>query len=119
MNIDGTRWVVTGASAGIGEAIAAEARLRGAEVIGVARRDGSDVQADLSDPAQVDGLVDRIEAERGPVDVWINNAGVETPGAIVDVTADEVRTIHQLNLITPIELLSKSFLSSAACWSSE
>ena len=44
MKIDGTRWVVTGASAGIGEAIAAEARLRGAEVIGVARRDGSDVE---------------------------------------------------------------------------
>lgn len=104
MDIAGSRWVVTGASAGIGEAIADEARRRGAEVIGVARREGVDVQADLADPAQVDGLVERVEAEFGPVDVWVNNAGIETVGAFVDATADEVRTIHQLNLITPIEL---------------
>ncbi len=104
MEINGTTWVVTGASAGIGEAIATEAHARGARVIGVARREGSDVRADLGDPAQVDGLVDRIEAEHGPVDVWVNNAGIETVGALVDASADDVRTIHQLNLLTPIEL---------------
>lgn len=96
--------MVTGASAGIGEAITEEARRRGATVIGVARRAGVDVQADLSDPGQVDGLVERIEAEHGPIDVWVNNAGVETVGAFADATADDVRTIHQLNLLTPIEL---------------
>lgn len=100
----GSRWVVTGASAGIGEAIAAEARARGATVIGVARRDGVDVRADLADPSQVDGLVERIEAEHGPIDVWVNNAGIETVGPFAAASADDVRSIHQLNLLAPIEL---------------
>lgn len=104
MQIDGTTWVVTGASAGIGEAIVTEAARRGAKVVGVARREEVTVQADLSDPEQVDGLVDRIEAEHGPIDVWVNNAGVETVGAFVEASADDVRVIHQLNLLTPIEL---------------
>jgi short-subunit dehydrogenase len=104
MEIAGTRWVVTGASAGIGEAIAKEARARGADVIGVARRDTVAVQADLTDPAQVARLVERIESDNGPIDVWVNNAGVETVGPFADATADDVRVTHQLNLIAPIEL---------------
>jgi short-subunit dehydrogenase len=104
MEIEGTTWVVTGASAGIGEAIAAEARRRGAKVVGVARREGADVRADLADPAVVDGLVERIEAEHGPIDVWVNNAGIETVGPFAEATADDVRSMHQLNLLTPIEL---------------
>jgi len=104
MELGGSRWVVTGASAGIGEAIAKQAEARGAEVLGVARRDTVAVQADLADPSQVDGLIERIEAEHGPVDVWVNNAGVETVGAFAEATADDVRMIHQLNLLAPIEL---------------
>lgn len=104
MDVRGSRWVVTGASAGIGASIAEQAAARGAEVIGVARRDNVEVRADLADPAQVDGLVDRIEAAHGPIDVWVNNAGVETVGVLADASADDVRTIHQLNLVAPIEL---------------
>lgn len=115
MDVSGTTWVVTGASAGIGEAIALEAAARGANVIGVARRadvlgsvmdriGGVAVQADLADREAVAGLVERIEAEHGPVDVWVNNAGAETVGQFRDATADDVTFVHQLNLITPIEL---------------
>jgi short-subunit dehydrogenase len=104
MELGGSRWVVTGASAGIGEAIAKQAEARGAEVIGVARRDTVAVQADLTDPAQVEGLVDRIEADSGPIDVWVNNAGIENVGQFADATADDVRSIHQLNLLAPIGL---------------
>jgi len=115
MDINSTTWVVTGASFGIGEAIAFEAASRGARVIGLARRegplreamdaiDGAAVVADLRDPTTVDGLVERIEAEHGPVDVWVNNAGIETVGAFRDATSADVRAIHELNLITPIEL---------------
>jgi short-subunit dehydrogenase len=104
MELGGSRWVVTGASAGIGEAIANQAEARGAEVIGVARRDTVHVQADLSDPGQVDGLADRIEAEFGPIDVWVNNAGHETASMLVDETADDIANVFQLNLVTPVEL---------------
>jgi short-subunit dehydrogenase len=84
-------------------------------VIGVARRadvlseamgriGGIAVQADLADRSQVDGLVDRIEAEHGAVDVWVNNAGVDLAGALADATSGDVYAIHELNLVTPIEL---------------
>ncbi len=107
--------MVTGASAGIGESIAAEAAARGARVIGVARRadvlsevmarvGGIAVVADLSDRSQVDALVERIEAANGPIDVWVNNAGVETVGSLFDATGSDVYSIHELNLLTPIEL---------------
>ncbi|HEY5664777.1 MAG TPA: SDR family oxidoreductase [Ilumatobacter sp.] len=115
MQISDSTWVVTGASVGIGEAIAAEAAARGATVIGIARRGdvlgaamerigGSPLVADLADPEAVVGLVERIEAEHGPIDVWVNNAGVEVVGALREATADHVRMIHQVNLLAPIEL---------------
>jgi short-subunit dehydrogenase len=115
MEVSGTTWVVTGASTGIGEAIAVDAASRGARVIGVSRRadvlgevmdriGGIAVCADLSDRSQVAGLVERIEAEHGPIDVWINNAGAETVGQFRDATSEDVASIHELNLVTPIEL---------------
>lgn len=115
MQIDETTWLVTGASAGTGEAIARTAATHGARVVGVARRSdvlasvmddigGSAVVADLADPSVVAGLIDRVEAEHGPIDVLVNNAGYEGVGAFVDATAADVRTIHELNLLTPIEL---------------
>lgn len=135
VDISGTTWVVTGASAGIGEAIAVEAASRGARIIGLARRadalaaamapiDGVSWQADLADPdviagdviagdvidgdviggLVIDGLVGQIEAAHGPIDVWVNNAGVETVGQFADASAHDVTSIHQLNLLAPIEL---------------
>jgi uncharacterized protein len=115
MELTGRLVVVTGASRGIGEAIAAAAAARGARVVGVARNaelvarsmtavGGAAVVADLGDAAQVDGLVARIEAEHGLVDVWVNNAGVDEIGLFADATAARVRTIHQINLLAPIEL---------------
>jgi NAD(P)-dependent dehydrogenase (short-subunit alcohol dehydrogenase family) len=41
--------------------------------------------ADLSDAAQVDGLIGRIEVEGGPVDVLVNNAGIDLTGAFIDM----------------------------------
>jgi short-subunit dehydrogenase len=116
MEVAGTTWLVTGASVGIGEAIVRTAALRGARLIGVARRadlleqvmasvGGIAVVADLADPTVVDGLIDRIETEHGPIDVLVNNAGYEGVGALVDTSAEDVRMIHQVNLVTPIELV--------------
>ena len=57
------------------------------------RIDGIAVRADLSAPSEGAGLVERIEAEHGPIDVWVNNAGAETVGARI-VRGDDGRPDH-------------------------
>ena len=115
MDLRGRNVLVTGASRGIGEAIAKRFVAEGAHVIGVARNaellgkvmadiGGTAVPTDLADTAQVDGLIERIERDHGPVDILVNNAGLDMAGALVDTSAEDVRTIHQVNLVTPIEL---------------
>ena len=82
--------VVTGASAGIGRAVACEFARHGWRVALLARgHDGlegarSDVQrlggealvipVDVADAHQVEGAATRVEAEWGPIDVWVNDA---------------------------------------------
>src|SRR3954447_9435288 len=86
MQLDGKRVLITGASRGIGEALAEKFTDAGAVVALVARSKdtleevaerfgGTAHAADLSAPAQVSGLIDRVEAEAGPIDVRVNNAG--------------------------------------------
>lgn len=118
MEISGARTIVTGGSRGIGEALARELHRRGAHLVLVARNEkllnevaaslGANthaVVADLADPAQVNGLVGRCEtAAGGPIDVLVNNAGLDEIGMFAQAEAEDVRRIHQVNLMTPIEL---------------
>lgn len=116
MKLVGKTVVVTGASRGIGEAIAKECVAAGATVIGVARNailleqtmkaiGGKRVVCDLADASAVDGLIARIEVTYGPVDVLVNNAGVDHTGYFANTSNDDVRSIIQINQITPIELV--------------
>lgn len=120
MDISGRHVVVTGGSRGIGEAIARECALRGAKVTIVARNadalrrvatdiGGNFLVADLSDDAVVDSLIHDIESQFGPIDVLVNNAGLDTstPFAVEDVS--EVRAVSRLNLEVPM-LLSRHVL---------
>lgn len=114
MQVAGRTVLVTGASRGIGEALARRLAARGARLVLVARSGdalaalaaelgGRAVVADLADPSIVDGLIGRIEAD-GPVDVVVHNAGFEGIGALVERDARSVAEQIQLNLTTPIEL---------------
>ena len=72
--------LVTGASRGIGAATAEALRTAGARVVRVARAltpgDGFlDLAADLTDPAQVDALAERVRGDVGPPDLVVSNAG--------------------------------------------
>jgi 3-oxoacyl-[acyl-carrier protein] reductase len=79
---------VTGGGSGIGEATCARLAQDGARVAvidiheGAAKLtaklagDGLAVVADVSDSAAVDAALERVEAELGPVEIWINNAGI-------------------------------------------
>ncbi len=115
MELRGRNVLVTGASRGIGEAVARQFAAKGAHVVGVARNaellakvaadiGGVAIAVDLADPSQVDGLIARIERDTGPVDILVNNAGLDMAGPLVDANPEDIRAIHQVNLITPIEL---------------
>jgi 3-oxoacyl-[acyl-carrier protein] reductase len=88
MNLDGKVAVVTGGGSGIGEAISIRLARDGARVAVLDINEdaaklaaqlaggGLAIQADVSDSAAVDRALERAEAELGPVDVWVNNAGI-------------------------------------------
>ena len=115
MELSGSRVLVTGGSRGIGEALARRFAAEGARVALVARSaaaidqlaaelGGTAHAADLTDARQVQGLVERIEAEGGPVDVLVNNAGIEGVGTFDAQTAEDVEHLFRLNLLAPAEL---------------
>ena len=78
-DVSDRRVVVTGASSGIGEAIAAAFGRAGARVAGVSLEgggpvDGIFVRGDTGDCEMVEGLAHRVVDEWGGIDVWVNNA---------------------------------------------
>lgn len=106
--------VVTGASRGLGRAIAVAASGAGATVVGVARSFASGghepfhpMTFDLRETGDVDGLVDSIEEAHGPVDGVVHAAGVQLRKAAVDVTLDEWAALQRVNVEAPY------FLSTA------
>lgn len=115
MQLDGAHVLITGGSRGIGAAMAREFTRAGARVSLVARSaaaietlaaelGGAAFPGDLLDAAMVDELIARVERNAGPVDVLVNNAGVETTAAHSRLTVDELRNTARLNLEVPMVL---------------
>jgi len=105
-SLDGRLALVTGASRGIGRAIAEELARAGATVVlgyrtGQAEAEelagaigGRAVQADVSDPDSARALVE----EAGDVDILVNNAGVTRDGLLARMSDDDWRTVIETNL---------------------
>lgn len=117
--------LLTGASAGIGEALARAYAAQGLKLTLVARREDKLLQlaaqikethpgaeaeviaADLSDPQRVDALVDEAEARSGPVDHLVNNAGMQVVDYGYAIDPDEGERLLKLNLLTPLRLIRR------------
>lgn len=116
-DLAGGNALVTGASGGIGPYIARALARAGAniavsgrrvdalealvaELAGVGVR-AEPVSADLAEAASVESLIDRSESALGPIDVLINNAGVELAAAFASQSAEELRTTIEINLCAP------------------
>ncbi len=115
MHLAGAHVVVTGATRGIGLALADAFAAAGATITAVARpgarldaltaRSWRTLAVDLSVAAEVDGLIERAASTAGPVDVLINNAGLNRAQVLAGTDARALRSILTTNLVTPMELI--------------
>lgn len=96
----GRRAIVTGHRGGIGAAIAALFAAEGAEVIGLDLP-----EFDLADIDQLEVRASELVAERGPVDVLVNNAGVTVLGSVLDTAPAEVERLFRVNFLAPYTLM--------------
>ena len=109
-DLTGRRALVTGSSRGIGAVLAAGLADAGAEVIlngrdpeALARaRDrlaGAHATAfDVTDPDEVDAAVRDVEDRVGPIDILVNNTGVQHRQPMLDVSLDDWRRVVDTNL---------------------
>ncbi len=111
MQISGSTVLLTGATGGIGHAIARELHGRGAKLILTGRRtdvleplaaelDARALAVDLSDSAEVERLV----AEAGEVDILVANAALPAAGRLESFTMAEIDRALDVNLRAPIAL---------------
>jgi NAD(P)-dependent dehydrogenase (short-subunit alcohol dehydrogenase family) len=107
--------VVTGASAGVGRAIARElgkrrARVgllaRGVDGLEAAKREieavGGEaiaIPTDVSDAAAVEQAAERVESELGPIDIWINNAMASVFAPVLELQPEELRRVMEVTFL--------------------
>jgi short-subunit dehydrogenase len=113
--LNGKVAVITGASAGVGRAIAREFARQGAKVALIARSvEALDAAAqevrsvgsealvlplDVSDAGAVFAAADRVVAEWGQIDVWVNDAMVSVFAPAVETTPAEFRRVTEVNYL--------------------
>lgn len=116
-SLDGKTALVTGATGGIGAAIARALHGAGA-VVAISGRNGERLSAlagelggrihvlpaDLSDPAAADALVKDAEAAMGAVDILVNNAGLTRDTLAMRMKDEDWQAVIDVNLTAPFRL---------------
>jgi all-trans-retinol dehydrogenase (NAD+) len=118
--LSGTRALITGAGSGIGRSLALRLAREGCDIVAcdlderAADATRADIvgaggaawscRLDVTDAARVAEVRDTILAERGPVDLLINNAGVVYGGAFLDVPLARHAATYQVNTLAPVSV---------------
>lgn len=111
MDLSGSRVLLTGATGGIGQAIARTLRARGAELVLTGRRTdvleplaaevgGRAVASDLADPDAIEPLV----RDAGEVDVLVANAALPGSGPVLEFSPEQIDRALAVNLRAPMLL---------------
>jgi len=117
----GLRTIITGASQGIGRALAVEAARRGMQVLAVARSQplleeliqqvrasGGRIEAcvaDITRPEDRQAIVTAVQQHFGGLDVLINNAGIGATGHFMDSDPQVLRQIFETNFFALAEMI--------------
>jgi short-subunit dehydrogenase len=118
--IANSRVIVTGASSGIGRAVALELARADAKLVAVARREDRLTQlahevtaingrieivvGDITDPQIRQQAVDAAQTQYGGLDILINNAGIGALGRFEDADLNRVRRVFEVNFFALVEM---------------
>ncbi|HOX11887.1 MAG TPA: SDR family oxidoreductase [Spirochaetia bacterium] len=122
MDFQGKRALITGASMGLGKALAEECARRGMDLFLVALPDSglpvlagelagefgvetAWLEGDLTEASTLERLRDRVEEEGLDIDLLINNAGIGTPGHFLDHSLEYHEATIELNALALVRLV--------------